>query len=156
MYINLAIVGGYLTRDPIRREFPRPDGSTFGVTDIGIALNRRYNNRTTGQRREETTFVDVNIFGRFGEIVAEKFKKGMPILIKGRLRFRTWEQDGVTRSKIDIYCEDFSFVPDGTRPDELAAQADGNLPPDMDIPLPPEAMGTIDEDMGGTVPDIPF
>lgn len=150
MYLNNVVIGGHLTRDPIMRKFNRPDGTEFVVTDIGIATNRRYNNRQTGQRTEEVCYVDANIFGRFAEIVAERFVKGMPILVQGRLRFRTWEDNGQTRSKLDIYAETFSFVPNGTREDtQNGAPAPGatpELPPDMDIP--PEA--------DGMAPDIPF
>ena len=152
MYMNTVVIGGHLTRDPEVRTFNRPDGTTFSVTDIGIATNRRYNNRSTGQRVEEVTFVDANCFGRFGEIIGEKFKKGMPILIQGRLRFRSWEDNGNTRSKLDVYVENFSFVPDGTRPEDGAPTSAGtadNLP--ADVSIPPEEAG-----MEQVPDDIPF
>ena len=142
MYLNNVVIGGHLTRNPELREFTRQDGTKFSVCDIGVAMNRRYNNRTTGQRVEEVCFVDANCFGRFGEIIADKFTKGMPILIKGRLRWRSWDDNGQTRSKLDIFVEDFSFIPNGTRDDDPATAstaASNALPPDVDIP--PEAEG---------------
>jgi single-strand DNA-binding protein len=54
---------------------------------------------------EETTFVDVTVWGRTAEVMSEYLSKGSPVLIEGRLKLDTWEQDGQKRSKLKVICE---------------------------------------------------
>ena len=60
------------------------------VAKIGLAINRKWRSET-GEMKEETTFVDVDCFGKTAETVGQYLKKGRPILIEGRLRYETWE-----------------------------------------------------------------
>jgi single-strand DNA-binding protein len=55
---------------------------------------------------EETTFVDVTLWGRTAEVASEYLSKGSPALIEGRLKLDTWEgNDGQKRSKLKVVCE---------------------------------------------------
>jgi single-strand DNA-binding protein len=64
-----------------------------------------------GEKREETTFVDVDMWGRRGEVIAQYLKKGDPIFIEGRLSFRQWDdKDGNKRSKLSVTAENFEFL----------------------------------------------
>lgn len=61
--------------------------------------------------REETTFVDVEAFGKQAEVVAKYFTKGRPIFVEGRLRLNEWQsQTGEKRSKLMVVLENFVFV----------------------------------------------
>ena len=61
--------------------------------------------------REETTFVDVETFGKQAEVVAKYFTKGRPIFVEGRLRLNEWQtQSGEKRSKLIVVLESFVFV----------------------------------------------
>jgi len=103
---------GNLTRDPELRSLP--SGTT--VVNFGLAVSERWKDKTTGEQREEVCFVDIDAFGRQGEVVNEYFSKGKPILVEGRLRFRQWETDsGEKRSKLSVTLDRFSFV--GSRQD---------------------------------------
>ena len=103
---NKVIMLGNLTRDPELRYTP----SQTPVIDFGIAMNRRWTGQD-GSQREETCFVDCQMFGRRAEVVNKYFKKGSPIFIEGRLTFDTWQgQDGSRRSKHRITIENFEFV----------------------------------------------
>jgi len=109
---NKVILMGNLTRDPELRSLP--SGTT--VVNFGLAVSERWKDKTTGEQREEVCFVDVDAFGRQGEVVNEYFSKGKPILVEGRLRFRQWETDsGEKRSKLSVTLDRFSFV--GSRQD---------------------------------------
>jgi single-strand DNA-binding protein len=81
------------------------------VADIGLAVNRTY---TTdgGEKREETTFVDVTMWGRQAEIAGEYLKKGRPLFVEGRLQLDTWDdkQTGQKRSKLRVVCENFQML----------------------------------------------
>ena len=98
---NKTILVGNLTRDVELRYFGQ---SNTPVTDIGLAINENYKDR------EETTFVDVTIFGRTAEIANEYLSKGSQVLIEGRLKLDTWETDGQKRSKLKVVCEKLQML----------------------------------------------
>ncbi len=125
MSFNKTILMGNLTRDPEIRSLP--SGQT--VTNFGLAVNETWTDKASGEKREEVCFVDVDAWGRQGEVVLEYFSKGKPILIEGKLKFRTWEaDDGTKRSKHSITLDRFSFV--GSRNDSNGASSDemGDIP----------------------------
>ena len=74
--VNKVILIGNLTRDPEVRYTPKGTA----VTDIGLAVNR-VSSSEGGERREETTFVDVTLWGRTAEIAGEYLNKGRPVYI---------------------------------------------------------------------------
>ena len=80
---NKVILVGNLTRDPELRYTPKGTA----IAKIGVAVNRVWTNEA-GEKKEEVTFVDVDIFGRTAENVGQYMRKGRPILIEGRLRAR--------------------------------------------------------------------
>jgi len=124
MSFNKTILMGNLTRDPEIRSLP--SGQT--VTNFGLAVNETWTDKASGEKREEVCFVDVDAWGRQGEVVLEYFSKGKPILIEGKLKFRTWEaDDGTKRSKHSITLDRFSFV--GSRDDKGASSDEmGDIP----------------------------
>ena len=73
--LNKVMLIGNLTRDPEVRYTPKGTA----VTDIGLAVNRTYS--VEGDRREETTFVDITLWGRQAEIAGQYMKKGRPIYV---------------------------------------------------------------------------
>lgn len=98
---NRVILIGNLTRDPELRYTP----SQTAVSDIGLAVNDRRKGND-GQWIEETTFVDVTLWGRTAEVASEYLSKGSPVLIEGRLKLDTWEnKEGEKRSKLHVVCE---------------------------------------------------
>ncbi|MCX7017582.1 MAG: single-stranded DNA-binding protein [Candidatus Sumerlaeota bacterium] len=98
--INKVMFTGRLTRDPETRYLP----SGMAVTNIGIAVNRRYQDKN-GEWHGETSFFDVETFGKLAERCAESLKKGRPIYVEGRLRIDTWERDGVKHTRVKITAE---------------------------------------------------
>ena len=72
---------GNLTRDPELRYTPKGTA----IAKIGLAVNRVWTNEA-GEKKEEVTFVDVDVFGRTAENVGQYMRKGRPILIEGRLQ----------------------------------------------------------------------
>jgi single-strand DNA-binding protein len=76
---NKVILMGNLTRDPELRYTPKGTA----IAKIGLAVNRVWTNEA-GEKKEEVTFVDVDVFGRTAENVGQYMRKGRPILIEGR------------------------------------------------------------------------
>jgi single-strand DNA-binding protein len=115
---NKVILVGNLTRDP---EVRYTSGGT-AVTDIGMAISRNWTDRSTNERKEETTFVDVTLWGRTAEIAGEYLAKGRPVLIEGRLQLDQWEDrdTGQKRSKLKVIGESMQL---------LGSRGEGGGPP---------------------------
>ncbi len=105
---NKVILLGNLTRDPQVRYTP---GGT-AVAEIGLAVNRTWFDQKTNSRRDETTFVDVTLWGRQAEVAGEYLAKGRQVLIEGRLQLDTWEdkESGQKRSKLRVVAENMKMV----------------------------------------------
>src|SRR4029077_8844671 len=104
---NKVMLMGNLTRDPEIRYTPKGTA----VAEIGLAINRYFSGEN-GEKREETTFVDVTLWGRTAEIAGEYLKKGRPVFIEGRLQLDSWEdkQSGQKRSKLKIVGEEMQLI----------------------------------------------
>jgi len=116
--LNKVMLIGNVTRDPEIKYTPK--GSA--VTDLGIAVNRVFTPEG-GERREETTFVDVTLWGRQAEIAGEYCKKGRSIYIEGRLQIDSWEDkaSGQKRTKLRVVGETFQLL--GPRPSGAGGSA---------------------------------
>ncbi len=103
---NKVLLMGNLTRD-IELKYT---ASNQAVANIGLAVNRNYTTRE-GEKREETTFVDCEAWGRTAEVMNQYLAKGRPVFIEGRLKFEQWEdKDGGKRSKMRVVVENFQFI----------------------------------------------
>ena len=106
---NRVILLGNLTRDIELKYTP---GGT-AVTDIGMAVNDRRKS-ASGEWIDETTFVDVTLWGRTAEVASEYLSKGSPILVEGRLKLDTWETDDQKRSKLRVVCDRMQMIGGGS------------------------------------------
>ena len=96
---NRVILVGNITRDI---ELRYTQGGT-AVTELGIAVNDRV--KRNNEWVDETTFVDVTLWGRTAEVASEYLGKGSSILIEGRLKLDSWEQEGQKRSKLRVVAD---------------------------------------------------
>ncbi|MBI3832020.1 MAG: single-stranded DNA-binding protein [Planctomycetes bacterium] len=98
--VNIVVLAGRLTRDPEMRYTP----SGMAVAKLGMAIGRRFKDNQTGQFREETTFVDVDVWGRQAETASQYLSKGRGLLVEGELRLDQWDdkQTGQKRSKLKV------------------------------------------------------
>jgi len=129
--VNKVILIGNVTRDPEVKFTSK--GSA--VTDIGLAINRNYT-LDNGEKREETTFVDVELWGRLAEIAGEYAKKGRPLYIEGRLRMDTWEDkaSGQKRSRMKVVGENLHLL--GGRSEGGSRPAGGGEHESHEAPAP--------------------
>ncbi len=103
---NKVIMVGNLTRDIELRYLP----SGTAVGSSGIATSRKFKT-AAGEQKEETCFVDITFFGRTAEIANQYLKKGSKVLLEGRLRYETWEdQHGNRRSKHSITVDNMQML----------------------------------------------
>lgn len=149
--LNKVILVGNLTRDPELRYTP----SGMAVCNLGLAVNRVYNDKA-GQKQKETTFLRVVVWGRQGETCGSYLKKGRPVLVEGRLQSKSWEgKDGQKNNTIEIVADRVQFLgqagdrpPGGDRPQGGERPRSGGMGEDDPGPPPP--------DLDGVEDDIPF
>lgn len=145
---NKVILVGNLTRDPELRYTPKG----MAIAKVGLAVNRNWTSES-GEKKEEVTFVDVDIFGRTAENVAQYMKKGRPILIEGRLRLDQWDdkQTGQKRSKLGVVGEVVQFLgsPAGGEPA-------GEAPRRPAAPSAPAPSSAPEPDAPPPDDDVPF
>lgn len=102
---NRVILIGNICQDIELKYTP---GGT-AVTEINMAINDRRKNQS-GEWIEETTFVEVTLWGRTAEIADQYMSKGSPVMIEGRLKLDTWETDGQKRSKLRVVAQKMEML----------------------------------------------
>lgn len=143
---NKVILMGRLTRDPETRV----TASGITICKLGLATSRVYTTKD-GERREDTTFVDIDAFGKQAEVITKYMRKGSPLMVEGRLKLDQWEtQEGQKRSKLGVVLENFQFT--GGRDDENTDSNYNNY--EQNSPPKREAKATADDD--SLDEDVPF
>ncbi len=104
--MNKVIIMGNLGQDPDMRYMP----SGTPACNISVATSRSWKNKDTGEKQEETSWHRCVAFGKTAEIINEHFTKGRKILIEGRLRYGSYEKDGIKRYTTEIVIDRFEFV----------------------------------------------
>jgi single-strand DNA-binding protein len=103
MTVTTTTIVGNLTRDPEIR-YTRDGQAT---TSLSVAVNRRWQDRTTKEWEESTSFFDVVCWRDLAENVALSLTKGARVVVAGRLEQRSWESDeGEKRSKVEIVADE--------------------------------------------------
>lgn len=106
MSINHVSISGNLTRDPELR-------STSGgmqVLSLGVAVNERVKNQSTGEWEDRPNFVDCVVFGNRAEALSRFLSKGSKVAVSGRLRYSAWEKDGQKRSKLEVIVDELDLM----------------------------------------------
>ncbi|MFH1180970.1 MAG: single-stranded DNA-binding protein [bacterium] len=146
MNLNKIFLLGRLTRDPENRALP----SGSQVTSFGLATDRFYVDKSN-QKQKETEFHNITLFGRLAEIAGQYLKKGALVLIEGRIKTRSWQDNqGNKKYRTEIIGERMQLGP-------KSATADGktnNTAPVEQMPAQEEI--PVIEEGEINVKDIPF
>ncbi len=107
MGINRVNITGNLTRDPELRS----TASGMNVLKMGVAVNDRRKNQSTGEWEDVPNFVDVTVFGARAEALSRFLSKGSKVAIEGKLRWSQWENpQGEKRSKLEVVADEIEFL----------------------------------------------
>ncbi|TDB38004.1 MAG: single-stranded DNA-binding protein [Actinobacteria bacterium] len=107
MGINRVNITGNLTRDPELRS----TSSGMNVLKLGVAVNDRRKNPTSGEWEDVPNFVDVTVFGARAEALSRFLSKGSKVAIEGKLRWSQWENpQGEKRSKLEVVADEIEFL----------------------------------------------
>jgi single-strand DNA-binding protein len=152
--INRVIITGNLTKDPDLSSLPQ---SGTSVCSLRIACNGRRKNNDTGQWEDQPNYFDVTVWGQQGENCARYLRKGRPVAIDGRLRWREWtNQDGQKRQGVDIIAETVQFL--GGRDDAGNGNgfSSGARAAESDVPIDTGDFESAPVTAGAADDDIPF
>lgn len=116
--LNKLHLIGNITKDPELRYLPKGTA----VCKVGLAINRTWKSES-GEKKEEVTFVDIDIFGKTAENVAQYCRKGKSIYVEGRLKLDTWEKDGKNHQKLGVIADSVQFL-SGKGEGDSAARAE--------------------------------
>jgi single-strand DNA-binding protein len=89
--LNRVQLIGYLGRDPESKYTP----TGKKVAHFSIAVTNRW--KSGGETKEYTEWVNVEAWGRLGEICQEYLKKGSLVYLEGRLKTDKYEDKGETK-----------------------------------------------------------
>jgi len=109
--LNRVILIGNLTADPELRNTP----SGQAVCNFRMATNRFWTNKETKQQQQEAEYHTIVAWGRLAEISSQYLTKGSLVMVEGRLRTRSWQdQRGDKKFKTEIVAETIQFGPRGS------------------------------------------
>ncbi|MDO4536662.1 MAG: single-stranded DNA-binding protein [Coriobacteriales bacterium] len=123
MSINRVVISGNLTRDPEIRSTP----SGTNILTFGVAVNDRRRNAQTGEWEDYANFVDCTLFGNRAEYFSRTLRKGLKVVVEGKLRYSSWQdrETGRNRSKLEVVVDDIDFVSPRQQGDFSAPQGGG-------------------------------
>ena len=149
---NKVYLIGNLTRDPELRVTPKGTA----ICQFGLAVNRQFKDES-GAMRDDTTFVDIEAWGKQGETISKYCTKGRPLFVEGRLKLDQWEDktSGQKRSKLKVVLEGFQFLGSGQREggggggeyDQSAPSPERHAPPPRSSQSRPAPAENLDEDV---------
>ncbi|MDR2109342.1 MAG: single-stranded DNA-binding protein [Coriobacteriales bacterium] len=148
MSINRVVISGNLTRDPELRS----TASGLPVLGMGVAVNDRRRNQSTGEWEDFPNFIDCTMFGPRAESIVRFLQKGSKVAIEGKLRWSQWERDGQKRSKIEVIIDEIEFLSprDSSQHSGGASSSFANHSAEHAPEIPPAPEVTVYDE------DIPF
>ncbi len=127
--INKVLLIGNLGSDPQMRY--TPNGTA--VANFSLATNESYTDKD-GNRQEQTEWHRIVAWAKLAEICGQYLTKGKQVYVEGKLRTRSWEQDGVKRYTTEVVAQNIQML--GSRQDGGNGGGEGYVPPpDDDIPF---------------------
>ncbi|MDB9742082.1 single-stranded DNA-binding protein [Akkermansiaceae bacterium] len=149
--VNKVILIGRITRDIELRYTPKGTA----VSELSMAVNR-FRSDDSGQRIEETTFVEVTLWGKQAELGHQYLAKGKEVYIEGRLQLDTWQdkQTGANRSKLRVIGETMQFL--GSNNSSGGTSYTKQATPQQNTSQPTQAPKSSPPQTGGSPADIPF
>jgi single-strand DNA-binding protein len=109
--VNKVILIGNLGKDP---EVRYTSGGQ-AVANLRIATSRSWTDKQSGQKKEETEWHDVEVWGKQAEQVGEYLSKGRQVYVEGRLKTDKWQdkQSGQERSRVKVVADSVRFLGGG-------------------------------------------
>lgn len=104
--INCVQILGRLGAAPEIKDLPSGDK----VCSFSVATSEKWKDKTTGEDKENTSWHRVSTFGKLAEVCSKYLDKGKQVYLSGKLKYRTYEKDGVTHYATDIVADKVEFL----------------------------------------------
>lgn len=130
--LNKVMLIGRLGADPETNHLP----SGSAVATIRLATSRRWTDKQTNERKEETEWHRVVFFARLAEVVGQYLRKGSQVYVEGRIQTRKWQgQDGQDRYSTEIIAESMHMLDSKSQHDGQPAvpQKSRQTPPGQNL-----------------------
>lgn len=125
MDLNKVMLIGNLTRDPELRYTPNGQA----VISFSLATNRRWTDKTTGEKKEQAEFHNIVAWGKLAETANQILKKGRKVYVEGRLQTRSWEDsEGGKKFRTEIIADNLIVLDRKTEGMEGEVIEEENLP----------------------------
>ena len=142
--VNKVIIVGNLGQEPDTRYMP----SGSAVTNISVATNESYKDKTTGEQVDRTEWHRVAFFNRLAEIAGEYLHKGSQVYVEGRLRTRKWQdKDGHDRYTTEIIADQMQMLGGRGGSPDMPSQSQGNFQPSRAANAAPAPEPEFDDDI---------
>lgn len=139
---NRVVMMGNLTRDPEYKQLT----SGQAVCRLGLASNRQFKNRQTGDMVQEVCYVDIDVWGAQAESCRQYLQKGRPILVEGRLKFDSWQDpQGQNRNKLSIVADRVVFLSAAAESTVGVQQQKGTISQEPENELEQDLLNQIDK-----------
>ncbi|MDR1710181.1 MAG: single-stranded DNA-binding protein [Candidatus Accumulibacter sp.] len=149
--VNKVILIGNLGKDPEVRYMTNGDA----VANVSLATTDTWNDKATGEKREQTEWHRIVFYRRLAEIVGQYLKKGSPIYVEGRIRTRKWQdKEGQDRYTTEIEANEMKML--GSRQSASGGEAEYGAPPPAPAPGARAAPAKKADPLGDLDDDIPF
>ncbi|MDQ1394365.1 MAG: single-strand DNA-binding protein [Acidimicrobiaceae bacterium] len=102
---SVTIIVGNLTRDPELRFLVAGEATA----DLSVAVSRRWENPTTHESEEKTSFLEVVCWGDLAKNVAASARRGSRVVVTARLEQRSWQSKGRHRSKLELVADEVAL-----------------------------------------------
>lgn len=105
--MNKVMLIGRLGKEP---EMTYTPGGA-AVTKVSLATSRKWTDKTTGERKEETTWFNLVFWEKLAELASQYLKKGSKVFVEGRFVSRKYtDKDGVERTAFDVVVTEMEML----------------------------------------------
>jgi single-strand DNA-binding protein len=105
------------------------------VLNFSISCAESYIDKTSGERKEKTEWVNCVLWGKRGESLAQYMLKGKTLAVEGSLRTSSWEKDGVKQYKTEVNVREILLLGGGDRQQRAKYEAPADDMSTDDIPF---------------------
>lgn len=129
--VNKVTIIGNLGNDPEVRYMPQGGA----VANFTVATSESWTDKNTNEKREETEWHKIVVYGRLAEIVGEYLRKGSKVYLEGKLKTRKWQdKDGADKYTTEIICNEMQMLDGVSGQQQKPAQQQGYQQPQQQRP----------------------
>ncbi len=146
--VNKVILVGNLGKDPEIRTLE----NGRKVANFSLATSESYKDRN-GERVERTEWHNIVFWGPVADVIERYVKKGSKLYVEGKLRTRSYEQDGVKKYITEIDGQSMTMLDSKGGADSGSYERPASMPSSMaSAPMSSSPISLDDSDDN----DLPF